>query len=830
MGSSACLSLETLSAFLDGELPELERQAALRHLGSCGRCSAELASFGRLDAVLAAPPTIACATALPFLSARHDRELTLAEGLAAESHAAHCSSCRAQAASWNRIDAAITALPPAIPSRRVDTAVLALGAAPNGPRTGSAGRGLVTGVALRAGVAVGLVIAVAFAAIQEPEAQRTQTQTEPQPQPAAQQAIPPLPPIGATQAIVASAQQTLINPRTNTLYVAHPDEGTVGALNATSLANVATINVGGRPTALALNDTANTVLVLDTSQKTITEIDGATNNVLGTTVLGIAGTPTALQFDPTSGRIVVTSVATPQPQQSSSSGAVALLDGSSKKLEATETVSVAPRLVVLDHQGKRSLLVSEDVVTVVDATTYQRLDQLPGGVAAVFSARGDSTAVLSAVSGGARLSIAGLQNASITFIGSPVALIALPQGGYAALLVDAGHGRIVEVGADGSPGAMASVDLVGRDLSYNGATHVYTVASEKGVAFASTSGAVAVPSPAGPSNAQVPGGSGATAVKPSSAPSSGSQVAVNAPKTTERQANVPEGARLAWQGMYRFDLIGRGSPTVLGRGRAGHLWFVDSENRLTSLDADTGQTYTIAELPGDARIRSIEVGTSHVYAIDVAASRVYVVALPSETVTPIKLPFVKSSAAVTVTPDDHLWFAVADQILTLDPATGLVEAANVGLYSVGAMAADSAGRVWFTDEVHDKIGLYDRRSHGVTDFVLPRKGAVTSMVVDGSGTLWAGTDAGELFAIQGGILGQSTLLARPVVELALDAQGRAWYLSGDAAQKTVGQVQGRASLQAVPGSVVGLWFDAKSHAWLPDRASSGFYISVSEAR
>src|SRR5439155_7809046 len=118
-------------------------------------------------------------------------------------------------------------------------------------------------------------------------------------------------------------------------------------------------------------------------------------------------------------------------------------------------------------------------------------------------------------------------------------------------------------------------------------------------------------------------------------------------------------------------------------------------------------------LPHDARIRSVEVGSAYVYAIDVAASRVYVVSLPSEKVAEVKLPFVKSSAAVTITPDDTLWFAVADQILRYDPRTTLIETANVGLYSVGAMAADSVGRVWFTDEAHDKLALYDRRNHSV---------------------------------------------------------------------------------------------------------------------
>ena len=647
-----------------------------------------------------------------------------------------------------------------------------------------------------------------------------------------QQALPPLAPIGGQKAFVAAAQQSLLNPRTNTLYVAHPDQGLVGALNATSLAEIASIDVGGRPSALALNDAANTVLVLDSTQKTITEIDGNTNAVLGTTTVSIADTPTALQVDPTSGSIVVTAVATTQPQ-GPDSGSVTVLDGTSKKLQSTQTVSVAPRQVVFDGQGKRALLVSEDFVTVVDAATYQTLDQLPGGVAAVFAARGNETAVVSNASGGARLTIAGDRNATLSLIGAPLAMLALPHGGFAVLVVDGTHGRIVEIAADGTPGATSNVDLVGRDLTYNATTRTYAVSGSSGIAFATIGGVAIVPPSAPAANAQPSAGPGTTAAKPSAPAGTTTQVAVgpSAP-VVERQAhaNVPEGARLAWEGVYRFDLVGRDSATVVGRGRAGHLWYVDSANRLTTLDAETGQTYTIAELPHDARIRSIEVGRSYVYAIDVAASRLYVVSLPSEKVREVKLPFVKSSGAVTITPDDHLWFAVTDQIVTFDPGTDLVEAANVGLYSVGAMAADSAGRVWFTDETHDKVGLYDRRSHSVEDLELPRTGAVTSMVVDGTGTLWAGTDAGELFAIRNGALVRSRSLGRPVLELALDAQGKAWFLAGDPAKSMFGQADGVGSAQILPTSIAGVWFDAKSHAWLADRSSAGFFIAVPEAR
>ena len=114
-----CLSDELLSAYLDGELTPTEWAVARRHLDSCGRCTTQLATFGRLDTVLAAPPAIDCASALPLLSARHDRELTLPEVLVAEAHAVRCAACRAQVAVWSAVDEKIAALPAAQPSTRV---------------------------------------------------------------------------------------------------------------------------------------------------------------------------------------------------------------------------------------------------------------------------------------------------------------------------------------------------------------------------------------------------------------------------------------------------------------------------------------------------------------------------------------------------------------------------------------------------------------------------------------------------------------------------------------------------------------------------------------
>ncbi|TME90723.1 MAG: hypothetical protein E6I40_13755, partial [Chloroflexi bacterium] len=229
MGRSTCLSAETLSAFLDAELAEPERRDAQQHLRECAECSGELATYRSVEAVVAAPAPVECATAVALLSARHDRELTQDEALVAEAHAATCLSCRSDLAAFDGLDAAIAGLPVAIPSTKVDAAIAAL-VDRETVRSRRGRRGLVAGLALRGAVATALVGAILLAALQ------------PRGGGGPQEALQPPAPIagGGALAIVASVQQVLLNPRTNTLYVAHPDDGTVGAFNATTQEDIAT--------------------------------------------------------------------------------------------------------------------------------------------------------------------------------------------------------------------------------------------------------------------------------------------------------------------------------------------------------------------------------------------------------------------------------------------------------------------------------------------------------------------------------------------------------------------------------------------------------------
>jgi len=80
--------------------------------------------------------------------------------------------------------------------------------------------------------------------------------------------------------LVASVQQQVFNAKTNTLYILDADRGEVAALDASTKFEQARIVVGGKPSALALNELANRILVLDAVHKRLTEIDTSTNTVV----------------------------------------------------------------------------------------------------------------------------------------------------------------------------------------------------------------------------------------------------------------------------------------------------------------------------------------------------------------------------------------------------------------------------------------------------------------------------------------------------------------------------------------------------------------------
>src|SRR5438105_97910 len=415
------LSDEFLSAYADGELPPSKAVAAAAHLRVCAGCAATVRSFTGLDERLSSTPALGCSAALTLVSAQLDGELDREESAIARLHLSTCADCRASVLRWTVADQAIAALPPSRPSARVDAAIAALGREPVGLRLPR----LVWPVpAFAVAVAVALLLVVNLSLV----------------------------PSGApAPVLVAAAEQSVFNAATNTLYVLHPENGTVAALDAQTLVSRGVISVGGRPSALALNTTLNTLVVLDATAKTVTEIDCASNTVTSSTAVTVPGTPTSVQVDP-SGKLVVTSVVAPATSipvpAAAPAGVVSVFNGETKKLETVKSIDVAAASVVWQPNGKRALLISPDSTTLVETGTWQTVAKYGGGPLAVYSANGTDFAILSSsTKDGA---VVTRQSGSTVVGGTARAIVALPDGGFAVLSDASGRGHIFVIDASGA--------------------------------------------------------------------------------------------------------------------------------------------------------------------------------------------------------------------------------------------------------------------------------------------------------------------------------------------------------------------------------------------
>src|SRR5438309_11012802 len=451
------VAAEELSALIDGELsPQAERRAR-QHLAECGVCSAEFALAVRLDEQLRQPPVLVCGDVLEVLSAGLDRETSEDEQAAAQRHLADCQDCGASVQTWSELATAIKGLPLIAPSARIDDAIYAMARSRQTYRPAP-----VRGIAARALIAVTAVVAIVVASLGTGGAR---------PQ------IALLPSPTGERVIVASIQQIVFNSRNNTLYVLDIPGAAVDARDPGTNDIKARIQVGGEPTALALNEVANRVLVLDASQKRVTEIDAVSNTVIGATIVAVTGTPTSISVDPTTNNILVTATLKSPAAGAAAAGSVAVINSNTKQLETVRDITVAPRLVVPDQQGGRSALVSADAIQLVDSS-YKVIATLPGGVSVAFSTRSDNVAVLSAAGPDSILTFNGFgAPESLKLAGAPRALTALPDGGYLVLVDLGGRGRVSKITRDGAVFASTEVAVTGGDLLYDETTNRFTVAN-----------------------------------------------------------------------------------------------------------------------------------------------------------------------------------------------------------------------------------------------------------------------------------------------------------------------------------------------------------------
>jgi len=812
-------SAETLSALLDGELVADERAQARAHLDSCLDCSARLVAARRLDTDLRDAGRLSCASILPTLSALADQEATAGERALAGAHLADCPDCRLATAGLRSADLLLAALPASAPSARVDAFIAELAR----PRVRAAFRPATFAMRSAGAVALAVLIAIGSTIFQmgEPSADQVARSTE--------------------VAMVAAIQRVVFDSRTNTLYLLDADRAEVSAVDATTHTESARVSVGGTPTALALSISTNRVLVLDATSKRLTEIDTTSRAIVATATLVVTGTPTSLQVDPVNGRIVVASVsapaanAAPAASAAGATGHVTVLDPVSKQVESVRAVDVAPQLVVLDAKGAQALLLSARETTLVDAASYKLLAQLPGGVAAAFDVSSTQVAVLSTDGASSKVTFRGTGlPASLSLPGRPIALIAMPGGGFAALVDRGAGGEIDVIDGTGHVVSSSAVALAGHSVTYDPTAARFVVGGDVGAGLAfSGASQVAVNVPP----ASAPPSQTATTTPPAPQTSSSTPVA-SGPTTPAAvapvNAAVPPAARPSTNGDYRLAMADNRRPVlVAGSGRM--LWFVDEAKRLASIDTTSGLVDAVAQLPIDGTFTRLLVGTSHVYAIDQGKGRLAILTVASGRLESIGFPFVSTAAGFSVGTDDRIWMAGGDSsnVLTFDPdaqAAKRVSAIDFRTASITALHVDSAARVWFADDASGSIGYYDQSRQTIVTVPAPGHGTVTALAMDRNGTLWAGTATGQLFSVRLGVVTAAGAAGGPVGDLVRDASGGVWSYVVAPGTVAYRSLTGGSGVRLAAVAAAAVAFDGLGRAWLAEPSGADFYIALNGDR
>jgi streptogramin lyase len=181
---------------------------------------------------------------------------------------------------------------------------------------------------------------------------------------------------------------------------------------------------------------------------------------------------------------------------------------------------------------------------------------------------------------------------------------------------------------------------------------------------------------------------------------------------------------------------------------------------------------------------------------------------------------------MAASPDERLWLAtIRSGLVSFDPRTGRATVVDAGR-GLSAVAVDPLGKVWFAAGERQAIDSYDPLTGKLTELVLNHDGAVTAMIVDRGGTLWVGTDTGQVFAIRNNGLGSILGAAGRIDSFILDADGLPWLVSRSAAAVAYGPVSDLNTLRTAPASAAEPFFDRLGRAWLADRSADGFYVTV----
>ncbi len=162
-------------------------------------------------------------------------------------------------------------------------------------------------------------------------------------------------------------------------------------------------------------------------------------------------------------------------------------------------------------------------------------------------------------------------------------------------------------------------------------------------------------------------------------------------------------------------------------------------------------------------------------------------------------PIPSSPYSITVMPNGRIWFGATGAIGTIDPVSNQTTLYDLpyAQVQVFSLAVDTTGRIWFTEVLPGKLGMFDPATGSLTEIVVPtisgNPPALYELVIDHQDTIWF-VDVGINTLVQY-IPGQQTMtffqLSRqdnPPYGLALDPAGKLWFTFGGSPENYVGEM------------------------------------------
>jgi ligand-binding sensor domain-containing protein len=232
-------------------------------------------------------------------------------------------------------------------------------------------------------------------------------------------------------------------------------------------------------------------------------------------------------------------------------------------------------------------------------------------------------------------------------------------------------------------------------------------------------------------------------------------------------------------------------------------------------------------------VSDVAISPNHVYLVDRSATTVYVLTISTEQLTSTTLGLASPISAVSAAADERLWIGTAGSgLVAFDPRTNRLEKIAPGL-DVSAVATDSLGRVWVAARDRQAVDLYDPLAGKLTEFALPYAGLITALATDRSDTVWVGTDSGQTFGLRpgsGATLLASGTVGRPINSLVVDVGGTVYLVSRSASGLVYAPVRLPNETQVAPNGASEPMFDSLGRAWIADRVSGGFYVTLPGGR